>query len=62
VYHITNFQVGGLYATMKKLEKFTLDISSSCTQKYFQRPQNKRIIPLDNDNFNNLHEVTEFEK
>jgi hypothetical protein len=62
VYHITNFQACGLCAAMKKLEKFTLDISSSCTQQYFQRPQNKKIIPVGSNNFNNHHEVTEFEK
>jgi hypothetical protein len=47
---------------MKKLEKFMLDISSSCVQKYFQRPQNKKIIPMDSCNFNNYREATEFEK
>ena len=40
-YHITNFQACGLCANVKKLEKFTLDIPSFCTQ-YFQRPKNKK--------------------
>jgi hypothetical protein len=62
VYHSTNFQACGLCPNMRKLEKFILDISSSCTQKYFQRPQNKKIIPVENYNFNNHHEVTDFEK
>jgi hypothetical protein len=47
---------------MKKIEKFTLDISSSCTQKYFQKPQNNKITPMDSYNFNHRHEVAEFEK
>jgi hypothetical protein len=43
---------------MKEVEKFKLDISNSCTQKYFQSPQNKKIITMDSYKFNNLHEVT----
>jgi hypothetical protein len=62
VYHIADFQACGLCANMKKLEKFTLDVSSSCTQKYFQRRENKNIIPVVSYKFNTHNEVTEFEK
>jgi hypothetical protein len=62
VYHITNSQACGLCENVKKSEKFRLDMCSSCTQKYFQRPQNKKIVPLASCNFNNRNEFTEFEK
>ena len=60
MYHITNFQACGLYANVKKkLEKFTSDLPSSCTQIFSDLRIKK--MPMDSFKFSNHHEIREFE-
>ena len=60
MYHITNFQACGLCANVKKLENLHW-IYPVLALIYFQRPQIKKKLQLDNLKFSNEHEITEFE-